>query len=235
MLAGGALDPASLKAGSVGGQGMPVIERLLWGADAGKLTAAGPEGERRCAIGAAVAANLHGLAREMAEGWSGPDGVVAAMAANKPWGVAFLDRTEASRVLLTDLVGGVENLKDSKIALAFHDQANPAAPKLAEEARSGRTLRDALVNFQEVRKAVDIFMAPATPEQRKTVAAAFDATEARLKAAVDAEAATPAHSPERKQALQAAVASLTELQMLTLTVVPAGSGVALGFNNLDGD
>lgn len=236
MLAGGPLDAASLKAGSVGGQGMPVIERLLWGPDAlDKLKAAGPDGDRRCAIGQAVAASLHGLAGEMAEGWSGPDGVVAAMAAGKPWGVAFADRAEASRVLLTDLVGGVENLKDSKVALAFHDEANPAAPRLAEEARSGRSLHDALLNFEEVRKAVDVYMQPATPEQKQTVAKAFDAVETRLQAAVQAKASTPPNSPERQVALQAAVASLVELQQLTLTVVPAGSGVALGFNNLDGD
>lgn len=236
MLAGGPLDAASLKAGSVGGQGMPLIERLLWGPDAlDKLKAAGPDGDRRCAVGSAVAASLHGLAGEMSGGWNGPDGIVAAMTAGKPWGVAFADRTEASRVLLTDLVGGVENLKDSKVAFAFHDEANPAAPRLAEEARSGRSLHDAMLNFHEVRKAVETYMQPASPEQKQTMATAFDAVEAKLRAAAQARDATPPNSPERVATLQAAVASLVDLQQLALTVVPAGSGVALGFNNLDGD
>lgn len=235
----GSTDPLTserLKAGSVAGQGMPALERLLYGKDAlALLRAPDAGGERRCAVGQAVSASLAALAGEMARGWAAPDGAAAAIAADKGWGVAFANSQEASRVMLTNLVGGLEVLKDSKLALAFHDEANPGAPVLAENARSGRTLRDIMINFDEVRAAIDLYMTPATPEQKRTVAAAFDATRARLDAVVRATQATPPHSEERQAALKAALASFVDLQQVALVTVPAGAGVALGFNSLDGD
>jgi hypothetical protein len=238
MLAGTdaqSLDLQHLKAGSVAGQGLPVLERLLYGKDAAALQAPGADGDRRCAIGMAMAASLDALADEILAGWTAPDGAAAAIAADHHWGVTFANADEASRVLLTDLVGGLDNLKDSKVALAYHDQANAGAVQLAENARSGRGLRDAMINFAAIRQAIDLYMAPATAEQKKTLGDAFDAADASLKAAMEAQAHSEPHSDARQATLKAAVAALTTLQQTAMTVVPAGSGVSLGFNNLDGD
>lgn len=236
MLAGAdPLDAARLKAASVAGQGMPVIERLIHGPDAALLQAPGPDGDRRCAIGAAVSANLESLAGEIVAGWTAPDGAAAAIAAGKPFGVTFANAEEASRVLLTNLVGGLDNLKDAKVALAFHDEANPGAAPLAQDHRSGRTMRDVSLNFAAIRKAIDLYMGPASAAQKKTLGAAFDLADARLRTVAEAQAKTPPHSDDRQAALKAALAALVDLQQTALAVVPAGSGVSLGFNNLDGD
>ena len=229
------LAPAVIAGGSAAGQGLPILERLIYGDADAALRAPGADGDRRCAIGSAVAANLADIADAIVTGWTAPDGAGPAIAANKGWKVSFTDADEAARVLLTDLFTGSEGLKDFKIAMMFHDEANPGAARLAEDARSGRSLRDIRIEFSAIREAMDAYLAPASAADRGKIDGAFAEVDARLGDIEAAEAATPAHSPERAKATQAALASYETLQQTTLALLPTATGVTLGFNNLDGD
>ena len=228
--------PATIAAGSVAGQGLPVIERLLYDRDAqARLKAAGIDGDRRCATGAAVAHNLSDLADAIVMDWTSPDGARAALAANRRWGAFFADGSEAARVFLTDILVGLEALKDSKVPYLFHDEQNPDAPRLAEGARSGRTLRDIQLNFAVLREALAAYMAPTASASKQQLDAALDDAAAKLEAVAAAERTSPPHSDKRTQALQAAVASFTDLQMMDIPLVQAATGITLGLNGLDGD
>jgi hypothetical protein len=222
-------DAAQIAAGSAGGQGLPVLERLLYPDSAlSQVTRA----SRRCAIGLAVAQNIANLAEAIVAGWTGSAGARTAIAKNKGWGVAFYDASEASSVLLTDLVSGLEGLKDNKVAMLFHDTANAAAPRLAEDARSGRTLRDIQRNFDAIREALAFFMAKANRKQKSDLAGAFADADAKLKAIA---ASAGKDQDAQTAALQAALTSFTTLNQTAQAILPAVTGVQLGFNNLDGD
>ncbi len=169
-----------LATGSVAGQGLPIIERLLFPAsEAAALK--GRDGTQRCLVGVAVAQEQAAIADQIVGDWTSPDGARAALAANKAWKVSFADANEAASVMMTDLVAGLEGLKDLKVAMEFHDVMNPKAPRLAEAPRSGLTLHDIERNLVAIRQGLAIFLVQATPAQRTQLDAAFDDAERVIK------------------------------------------------------
>jgi predicted lipoprotein len=208
------LAPEKLAAGSVAGQGLPLLERLLAEKKIDKA---------HCAVGVAVAASIASIADAIATDWTAPDGARAALAANTRWRFAFADSKEAASVMLTDLAAGLESLKDFQVAMLFHDVANPKAPRLAEGAHSGRTLRDIERNLTSIRAGLEFFLADAPAGKRAPLDKAFDDAERSLK--------TTASPTEAKVALDA----FANLSLTAIAVLPDATGLALGFNNLDGD
>jgi predicted lipoprotein len=217
-----------LAAGSVAGQGLPVIERLIYpSSEAAKLS--GPDGARRCGVGLAVAREQSRIADDIVADWSGPSGARAALASNARWNVSFADGKEAASVMMTDLVAGLETLKDLKVAMLFHDVKNENAPRLAEAVRSGRTVRDISMNLAAIREGLTIFMASAPVAEKAQLDTAFDDAEKKLDAF--------AHAPvaERQGAVIRTLAAFTTLSQTAMTVLPQATGLTLGFNMLDGD
>ena len=218
-----------LALGSVAGQGLPIIERLLYPATEGKQLKA-KDGEQRCLVGEAAAREQSTIADQIVSDWTSADGAQAALIANKPWKSSFADANEAASVMMTDLVAGLEILKDRKVAMEFHDIMNPNALRLTEDSRSGRTLRDISRNLAAIRQGLASFLAPATPAQRTQLDAAFDDADRALK---DLEAAKD--EPARTGAVKQALAVFGTLAQTAMTLVPQATGLTLGFNNLDGD
>ncbi|MBV9991068.1 MAG: imelysin family protein [Alphaproteobacteria bacterium] len=218
------LMPEKLASGSVAGQGLPVIERLLYPA-----AFKGKDGARRCAVGSAVARGQAIIADQIVGDWTAADGTRAALADNTRWKFAFADAKEAASVMLTDLAAGLEGLKDFKVPMVFHDAANAKAPRLTEAWRSGRTLRDIGRNLAAIREGLTYFTANATAERKQMIAAAFDDAQKSL-AAVEA-----AKGPARVDAAKAAIVSFTALMQTAKALLPEATGLTLGFNNLDGD
>lgn len=223
------LTPQKLAAGSVAGQGLPVLERLLYPGDATALLT-GNEGAQRCAAGAAVATEQSVIADEIVTGWTAPDGALAALMANTRWKFAFADANEAANVMLTDLVAGLEGLKDLKVAMTFHDVTNATAPRLSEAWRSGRTLRDIERNLAAIRQALGIFLIPASPAQKYEMDMAFDDAERALKELQGARSETA-----RDAAARLALGAFSALAQRAIATLPQATGLTLGFNNLDGD
>ena len=223
------LTPEKLAAGSVAGQGLPVVERLLYPADvAAQLKA--DDGAQGCAVGAAVTTAQAAIADQIVNDWTAPDGARAALMANTRWKYAFADGNEAASVMMTDLVAGLEGLKDLKVAMVFHDINNPAAPKLSEASRSGRTLRDIGRNLSAIRLALETYFVPASAVQRGQIEIAFDDAEHSLQKLEAAES-----EPERIAASKLAVGAFSALAQQMIVVLPQATGLTLGFNNLDGD
>ena len=202
--------PEKLASGSVAGQGLPILERLLYDKDIDAP---------RCAVGAAVARGQAAIADAIVTDWTAPDGAAAALAADTRWKMAFADGKEAASVMLTDLAAGLEGLKDLKVAMLFHDATNPNAPRLAEGVRSARTMRDISINLAAIREGLSRFLADAPKADRAKLDAAFDDAEHALKGG------------DAKQMLGA----FTTLSQTAIAVLPEATGLTLGFNNLDGD
>lgn len=218
-----------LAAGSVAGQGLPVLERLLYPAsEAAKLKA--KEGAQRCLVGESVAREQSAIADQIIGDWRAPDGARAALQSNSAWKSSFADANEGASVMMTDLVAGLEILKDRKVAMQFHDIMNAKAVRLSEDARSGRTLRDIRRNLIAIRQGLVVFMAQAKPAEQAQMDAAFDDADRVLTALENAKG-----EPARISAVREAVAVFGALSATAMTVVPQATGLTLGFNNLDGD
>jgi hypothetical protein len=218
-----------LAAGSVAGQGLPIIERLLYPvSEIARLKT--KEGAQRCVVGEAVAREQSAIADQIVADWTAPDGARKALTANKAWKSAFADANEAASVMMTDLVAGLEGLKDLKVAMEFHDIMNPKAVRLSEDSRSGRTVRDISRNLVAIRQGLAIFMATATPAEQTQLDAAFEDAARALKD-LDAAKTDTARTNAAKQAL----AVFGTLSQTAMTVLPQATGLTLGFNNLDGD
>jgi predicted lipoprotein len=205
------LAPDALAKMSVAGQGLPVLERLLY--DATPLDA------ERCAVGTAVARGQAAIADAIVSDWTGPSGAAAALTADTRWNMSFADAKEAASVMLTDLAAGLEGLKDLKVGMVFHDAMNPQAIRMAEDWRSRRTLRDIALNLAAIREAAALFMADAPKAARARLDMAFDDAEHRLNVG------------DPKSML----AAFTALSQTAIAVFPEATGLTLGFNNLDGD
>ncbi|HTT97839.1 MAG TPA: imelysin family protein [Rhizomicrobium sp.] len=223
------LVPEKLAAGSVAGQGLPMIERLLF-PDSEAALLKKKDGAQRCIVGTAVARGQAAIADQIVADWTAPDGARAALIANTRWKVSFADASEAASVMMTDLVAGLESLKDLKVAMEFHDVMNPAAPRLAEATRSGRTLRDISRNMAAIRQGLAVFLTQATPVQKAQLDTAFDDAGRVLN---DIE--TAKDDAARIAAVKKSLIVFGTLSQTAMTILPAATGLTLGFNNLDGD
>ncbi len=222
------LTPDKLAAGSVAGQGLPILERLLYAPGATAQLQSEPQ---RCVVGTAVARGQSVIADAIVTDWTAPDGARAALAANTRWNVAFADAKEAASVMLTDLATGLEGLKDFKVAMLFHDTTNANAPKLAEATFSGRTVHDIRLNLAAIHQALGIFLVNASPAAKYRLDAAFD----DALNALNATERPKMSAQERLAAIQLTLASFGALSQTGIAVLPEATGLTLGFNNLDGD
>lgn len=233
----GSVDPALLAKGSVATQGLPALERLIFGEEASKLRS-GVDAAYRCRYVEAIAINLAQIAKETQAAWKeGGDKAFAAVMqdGSKP-DAPYREPQEATLELFKALYLAVELAADQKLARPLGAAVKDARPRLAESWRSERSLRNIQRNLAAAQdlylnsfsakvpdKAVD---AAIRSGLEKSVAAA-DAIQVPLETAVQ-EAAT------RPQA-EALAAELLALKKLLGDRLPPALDIPVGFNALDGD
>jgi predicted lipoprotein len=230
------LTPDSLAHDSVAGQGLTALERLLYDGDnaAALLKAPGKDGAWRTQVGLGIARNLAAISRDVLKDWTAPDGVRAAIAANKGWKNLFADGAEAARLLLTDLVAGFKLMHDVKLMPVLGANLAAAKPKSAEAWRSGRTQRDLMLNLVSAQAMANVFDASAPAAHRSKLEGLFAAATKAL-AAVPADLGEAAADPKRRPVVDKARVAIKAVQTEIAGTLPADVGVTLGFNSLDGD
>jgi predicted lipoprotein len=120
-------DPEALAAerfaqSSVAVQGLPALERLLYGDTARQVLSAGPEQKARLAVIKAIAHNLDNLAQELAASWEKVQGDPKLFAQ---------DPNEATAQLYAGLMTGLQIVSDQKIAGPRGQTIDKARPKSA--------------------------------------------------------------------------------------------------------
>ena len=212
------------------------MERLLYDGDnpAALLKAPGPDGAWRTQVGLGIARNLNAIARDVLADWTAPDGVRAAIAANKGWKNLFADAPEAARLLLTDLVVGFKLMHDVKLLPVLGASADAAKPKSAEAWRSGRPSRDLKLNLATAQAMEKVF-AQDIPAAHRTKIDGLFANAAKAIDAMPADLGEAAADPKRRARVDAARAAIKAVQTEIAKTLPADLGVTLGFNSLDGD
>jgi len=229
-------DPAALEAerfaqASVAVQGLPALERLLYGDTARQVLSAGPEQKARLAVIKAIAHNLDSLAQELAASWE--------KAQSDPKLFAQ-DPNEAAAQLFAGLMTGLQVVSDQKIAGPRGQTIEKAKPKSAEQWRSGRSLKNIKLNLEALREAAAgksgfTTLLPAGQAALKTeIAAAFDAAVAAADAAPEPLDSAVADAEGRKK-IGALLIAVNHVRDVMNQKVPAAIGISLGFNEMDGD
>jgi predicted lipoprotein len=239
LLAGGnaaTLAPAAFASQSVAVQGLPALERLLFGEEARQALLAGGAGAaRRCAVATAIARNLAAIAANCLDAWRAvaqdPARAAAPFAASAG---------EAAAQLLGDLVTLLDLAADQKIAAPLGPSVDQARPKSAEQWRSGRSLRDLRLNLQAARRSFAgaggfaTLLAAADPAIAVRIEAAFDAA-AKALGAVPEPLDRAVADPAGRRALEEARLALKQVEALLRREAAPAMSVTLGFNELDGD
>jgi len=201
---------------SVAAQGLPALERLLFGEGAPVPAL----GEKECAVGGAIAENLTALATALDTEWNDPQ----AGEVHRLEGIAHdeVKAREAVVALLTDLATGIRVIEDRKLAPLLGSKGAVANPKAAKSWRSGRSVRDIAQNLAALDKAYAQIAAYA-PQAVASVREKLQEAAAALQATADAN---------RVVAIQAGI---NNARYYAVDVLPGELGVTLGFNSLDGD
>jgi uncharacterized protein len=233
-------DPDSLAAekfaqASVAVQGLPALERLLYGDTARQVLSAGPEQKARIAVIQAIAHNLDDLAQEIAAAWEkilGDPNTAAQPFSQDP--------NEAAAQLYAGLMTGLQVVSDQKIAGPRGQTIDKAKPKTAEQWRSGRSLTNIKLNLNSLRDAMlgpsgfTFLLGKDQDALKAELAKAFDAALAAADAAPE-PLDTAVTDPEGRKKVGALLIAVNHLRDILGQKLPPTIGISLGFNELDGD
>ncbi|MCR6672319.1 imelysin family protein [Devosia ginsengisoli] len=227
----------TLRAKSVAVQGFGALEFVLYGTGAEVLPA--PEGAFRCAYGRAVAANIAGIARELANGWFAPSGIADHLTAPRADYADYRTGTEALEALVGLVSHGMEAVRDTRINPFLPTEERAARPKEALFWRSELSFEMIGANMEGMQRLLD----------QSGIAGAVDADHSGLGASIDFEFRNAARAlalvtPPMEQALadEKQVNALNYLVIVTGSLqamvgeqLSAALGLSVGFSSLDGD
>jgi len=239
-----ALAPEAVARGSVAGQGLPALERLLYGEDAeaallGEATAAG----YRCGAIQAVARNLAGISADTVADWTGGASPYEAVLRRADGG-AYQNAREATAELFKSMFLAVELVADHKLKRPLGASRQAARPKLAEAWRSGRALANLRLDLAAAEAMYlgeggvgfstllrDVAGDAALDDLLRRAFAQTRASADAIPVPLDLAVADVGHRPAVEQ-LQTETAALKAL--LVQRLAPA-LDIPVGFNALDGD
>ncbi|MBL9034344.1 MAG: imelysin family protein [Rhodospirillaceae bacterium] len=239
-----ALEAQRFAATSVGVQGLPALERLLFEVDAlSAIAADAPGAAFRCALLAAIGGNLETIADEVLAGWTGGESpFLQRLDQPDPESEDLATSHDAAARLLNDLLTATIVLRDMKLLAPLGETPAKAKPQAAEFWRSGQSLAVLRANLEGLRELFGTDgglggLLRATPDGAP-VAAAFAATLEQAFLAADritlplGEAA--ADTAQRKE-VTALAEQLLRLRDLLAGPIAADLNLPIGFNALDGD
>ncbi len=229
---------------SVGVQGLPALERLLYEGDALKAVAADtPDAAFRCALLAAIGDNLDTIADEIVDGWTGGDTpYLRSLDQPDPDDEEAPKPRDAAARLLNDLLTATIAIRDMKLLAPLGDSLAKAKPQAAEYWRSALSLDVLKANLEGLREAFGtdgglgklLRAAPEGGPVADALAATLDqAFQARDRIALPLDQAV-ADAAQRK-AVEALGEQLLRLRDLLSGPVATDLNLPIGFNALDGD
>ncbi|HVT51675.1 MAG TPA: imelysin family protein [Dongiaceae bacterium] len=225
------LEPAQFAHATVAVQGLPALERLLYGDNARQILSAGAEQKARIAVIQAITHNLEILAREVAVAWD--------KASSQPAAFSH-DPTEAATQAYGDILTGIQIIADRKVSAVLGKEIDKARPYNAEQYRAGRSLQNIRSNLDALKLAVlgpDGFATLLPPDQaalKEEIGKAFDTTMAAA-AAVPEPLDVAVADPAKRKSVDTLLEAANALRALMTQKVPPALGLTVGFNSMDGD
>jgi predicted lipoprotein len=239
-----ALEPKRFAATTVGVQGLPALERLLFAEDAlAKLQPAEEGAAFRCRLLGAIGANLETMADETVAAWTdGDSSFLARIEHPSEEDEAIVDgRTIAGR-LLNDLLTATIAMRDMKLLAPLGSSLEKAKPQTAEYRRSGLSIAALEANLAgwgailgTDRGLGDLLAAQPDGKRvaEQIAAAAYETSKALAQITLPLDEAVA--DPEQRKQVEAFAAKLVILRDLLVGPVTATLNLPIGFNALDGD
>jgi uncharacterized protein len=232
-------DAAALSGKSVALQGLPALEYLLYGDDAGTLAKGGGEAIFRCRFAETIAANLAGMAKDVASGWQDGAPYAKAYLEPGPANSAYHNEKEVTLELFKTFTTGIEVVRDQKMAKALGPKPEQARPQLAPFWRSGLSFANMADNLKSVR---DLFanggFAQVVHDDSAGVedSIVFDVNHAiEVLRGIDKPIAEAVRSEDLRAKLKALRVSLKGAATTAGDAISRGAGLTFGFNAMDGD
>lgn len=227
-----ALDPGRLGQKSIAVQGLTALEHLLF--------APGAEGDPgfRCRYRAAIAENLAAMAADIVAGWSDDAGYPGLLRRPGPDNPLFRTPREAAMEVFKPLAGGLRFFIDIRLFDPLRASVEEARPRHSEFWRSGGTNQVLRTGLAALADLYRIGFSPPVAAR----SAALDARVRELFAAAAAELDAIALAFDQavldgadRRRVEGAIGYLNEAWRLIAHDVAAGLGLAVGFNEFDGD
>jgi uncharacterized protein len=232
-------EAASLSAKSVALQGLPALEYLLYGDDAGTLAKGGDDATFRCRFAETIAANVAGMAKDIAAGWQYGAPYTKAYLDPGPANAAYHTPKEVTLELFKTFATGIEMVRDQKMAKALGPNPEQARPQLAAFWRSGKSFANMADNLQSVRElfakgSFTQVVHDDSPGVEDSIV--FDLNHAiEVVRGLDKPIAEAVHKEDLRAKLEALRVSLKSAATTAGDIISRSAGLTFGFNAMDGD
>jgi predicted lipoprotein len=239
----GLVAPGGLQGKSVALTGFPALEQILY--DDGRLPAAGAAGadaDYACALAAAIARNLAGLAAGVLDDWQRPGGFRDSMLTAAAGNDAYFAAEDASADLLKSLHTALQGVIALKLEAPLGASLDEAKPRRAESWRSGLSLASIRANLET---ADALYAAPGGFGAALTALAGNDDLDGAIRqgferafAQLDAIGSllhVAVEDPPARAELEALLAEVQGLRRLVTEQLAPALDLLVGFNAMDGD
>lgn len=235
-----AFTPGNLVKQSVSVQGLPALERLLFTEDSlAKLAAGGDEAVLQCAAIQGIADNLAGITADMLKDWSAaPVDYARILTTPGPDNERYRSPSEVTMEIFKSFHLAVEVVGDRKLTRPLGDKAEEAKPRLLEQWRSGRSLRNVHLNLLAAQSLWESGMAAVVQQRDAELAALIDkalATTIATAEALPGPLGDALVDPARRPMVQKLIDESVALKAIIAQRLAPVLGIPLGFNALDGD
>ncbi len=225
------LEPQAFTAGSVAVQGIPTMERLLF---SNGITVEGFTENGRanysCSIMQAISLNLHSIANELLNEWQGEyRSAIATPSANNDY---FATGEEAAAQFLKQLYTELQAVTEQKLMRPLDGEH--FRPRRAESWRSGRSLRNILLNLESAQQLYSVGFAPSVADEKlkRQLQAQFKLV---IEQAEELQMPLLRAYEKQPQALARLQKEISTLKRMLGVELPLAVNLPLGFNSLDGD
>ncbi|QYZ68471.1 imelysin family protein [Neotabrizicola shimadae] len=218
------LEPSAFAMQSVAVRGLFALERLLYPAPDDPAAAGG---DYVCALTRATAADLARMANGILSDWR--DGYAdVLLTAGEPGNETYLTEAEAAQALYTQLITGLEFVKDQRLGRPLGTFDAPK-PERAEARASGRSLRNVDLSLEAMRD-FSLALAPKSPDTEAAFASALAVAEA-----LEDPVLAGVGEPDGRLKVEILQQHVTTIVDAAVSEVGPALGVDVGFNAADGD
>ena len=239
----GLVAPGGLEGKSVALTGFPALEQILYDDD--RLPAAGASGADAvyaCALAAAIARNLAGLAAGVLDDWQRPGGFRDSMLTAAAGNDAYFAAEDASGDLLKSLHTALQGVIALKLEAPLGASLEEAKPRRAESWRSGLSLANIRANLET---ADALYAAPGGfsaalktltegDELDQAIRQGFGRAFAQLDA-IGSPLDAAVEDPAARAQVEALLAEVKGLRQLVSEQLAPALDLLVGFNAMDGD
>lgn len=235
------LQPGGLARQSVAVQGLPALEILLFSDKIPLGTGTDEAARYRCAMAAAIAANMRAIAGEILSGWTGDDGYRMKMLAPGSDNPLYRDSTETVREVAKAMAMGIELSRDRFILPELTAVTAAAAPRRVRLAFESAGLTGAYVEAS-LHALEELFgtlgLAAYVPADKPWMTAflpnAWKSVLADV-AKLDTLRARERGSDAHLHVLRKMRFELSGIRQIIFKELAPNAGIEMGINALDGD